>query len=121
MAIIPDFLLKRVYQKGSLRQTAEGIAFDLKNKLGAGVITGVGYIKINDVVYENPVIKFINTKANSVAESITKENPLFFKMNQEGTCVLEDVKGLKEGINKIIVELISLDAGSVRVTLTDTV
>ena len=87
MSIIPDFLLKRIYRKGSLRETAEGIAFDLKNILGPGIITGINYIIINDEVYQSPLIKIV----------------------------------LKEGINKIIVELISRDVGKVQVTLTDTV
>ncbi|EKE02405.1 MAG: hypothetical protein ACD_20C00392G0005 [uncultured bacterium] len=121
MSIIPDFLLKRIYRKGSLRETAEGIAFDLKNILGPGIITGINYIIINDEVYQSPLIKIVSSDSATIAENINNESPLLIKLNQEITCILDGAKGLKEGINKIIVELISRDVGKVQVTLTDTV
>lgn len=121
MSIIPDFLLKRIYRKGSLRETAEGIAFDLKNILGPGIITGINFVIINDQKYPSPFIKIVSSGAATIAEQITNEDPLLIKLNQEITCLLSDAKGLKEGINKIIVELISRDVGCVQVTLTDTI
>src|SRR5689334_3493672 len=33
---VPSFLLRRLYVKGSLRNTADGFAFELKNSLGSG-------------------------------------------------------------------------------------
>jgi hypothetical protein len=121
LSIIPEFLLKRIYRKGSLRQTQEGIAFDLKNILGPGIITGINQIIINDVIYQSPVIKIISSGASTVAEQITSENPFLVKLNQEITCILEGAKGLKEGLNKIMVELSSIDIGKVQVTLTDVI
>ena len=120
MSLIPDFLIKRVYKKGSLRETAEGIAFDLKNLLGPGVVTGINFIKINDNVYNSSVIKLISSGMITIAEHISPENPLNFRLHQEGTLLLEGAKGLKEGLNKIILEVISRDAGKVQITLTDT-
>lgn len=121
MAIIPDFLLKRVYKKGSLRETAEGIAFDLKNIFGPGIITGINFIKINDIHYETSFIKVITHGASTIASHISPDNPLSFKLNEETTCILEGARSLKEGLNKIIVELITRDVGKIQVTLTDTI
>jgi hypothetical protein len=36
MVAVPSFLLKRLYVKGSLKNTPEGFQFDLKNSLGSG-------------------------------------------------------------------------------------
>lgn len=119
MSIIPEFILKRIYRKGSLRETAEGIAFDLKNMLAPGFITGINFIKINDEMYCTEVIKIITSGASVIAGHITPDNPLFFRLNQETTCILEGARGLKAGLNKIIVELISRDAGTIQVMLTD--
>jgi hypothetical protein len=119
LAIIPDFLLKRIYKKGSLRETAEGIAFDLKNILGPGIITGINFIKINDIHYESHFIKVITQGASTIASHISPDNPMTFKLNQETTCILEGAKSLKEGLNKIIVEIITRDVGRVQVMLTD--
>lgn len=121
MSIIPDFLLKRIYRKGSLRKTTEGIAFDLKNILGPGIITGINFVIINEEVYQTPLIKIISSESATPADHITNDSPLLVKLNQEITCILDGAKDLKEGINKIIVELISRDVGRVQVTLTDTV
>ena len=39
MAIIPGFLLKRLYVRGSLRNTAAGCALDLRNVVDTGTVT----------------------------------------------------------------------------------
>lgn len=121
MSIIPDFLLRKIYRKGSLRQTHEGIAFDLKNIFGTGIITGINFIKINDEVYTAPLIKIISSGVATIAEHITSDNPMLLKLNQEITCILEGARGLNEGLNKIIVELDSMGTGLVQVTLTDVI
>lgn len=121
MTIIPGFLLKKIYRNGSLRETNDGILFELKNILGPGSITGINFIKINDIIYESPMIKILTAGVSILAEHITPDNPVFFKLNQEGTCFLNGAKGLKNGLNKIIIELVSRDAGMVQVTLTDTI
>lgn len=121
MSIIPDFLVKRAYRKGSLRETAEGIAFDLKNILGPGMINGISFIKINDNTYNSSVINVITSGMQTLAEQISPENPLSLRLNQEGTLLLKGAKGLKEGLNKIILEIISRDVGPVKVTLTDSI
>jgi hydroxymethylglutaryl-CoA reductase (NADPH) len=36
MVQVPPFLLRRLYVKGSLRNTPEGFQFELRNSLGAG-------------------------------------------------------------------------------------
>jgi len=119
--VVPGFLVKRIYCKGSLRKTAQGIAFDLKNLLGPGIITGINFIKINDVIYHSNLIKIISSEFSTFGGHINSENPLLLKLNQEITCFLEGAEGLKQGINKIIVEIVTRDIGQIQATLTDTV
>lgn len=119
MSLIPNFLVRRIYRKGSLRETHDGIAFDLKNILGPGIITAINFIKINDEIYSSSVIKFISSNVNVLAEHISHEKPLAIKFNQEATCLLAGAKGLKEGLNQIIIDIISQEVGQVQVTLTD--
>ena len=59
MAIVPEFLIKRIYQKGSLVINEGSISLTLKNVLGPGLISGFNYVKINDVVFEAENVKFI--------------------------------------------------------------
>lgn len=119
MSIIPEFLIKRVYQKGSLKQTDEGICFNLKNVLGPGFISGFNFVQINDSTFEANKVKFV-TQGNEIpAESVNEENPIGFRLGQEGTLILEGAKCLKDGINQIIIELMNPEAGKVKLSLSD--
>ena len=120
MSIIPEFLIKRIYKKGSLRPTDDGIAFDLKNVLGPGVISGLNFVKINDMVFESNLVKFITQGIETIASVISEENPIAFRLGQEGTLkLLTDGKILQDGLNQITIELSNPEAGIVRVDLCD--
>ena len=47
MAVVPEFLIKRLYKKGSLKKEGNQITFVLKNVLGPGFISGFNYVKVN--------------------------------------------------------------------------
>ena len=119
MSIIPEFLIKRVYKKGSLKQTEDGVCFDLKNVLGPGFISGFGCVKVNDATFEAGQVKFLTQGAEISAETVTEENPIGFRLGQEGTLILMGAKCLKDGINQIIIELFNPEAGKVKLSLSD--
>lgn len=120
MAVLPDFLIKRVYKKGSLRKKGGIIEFDLKNVLGPGVISGLESIQINDYIFPKEAISFITGGIELFATKVNELNPIHFRLNQEGTMrLLEDVNCLKAGLNKIILEIMNPEAGKLKITLTD--
>ena len=119
MSIIPEFLLKRVYKKGSLKEIEDGVCFDLKNVLGPGFISGFGFIKINDATFGSDKVKFVTQGVEIQAETVTEANPIGFRLGQEGTLILQGAKCLKEGINQIIIELMNPEAGKVKLSLSD--
>lgn len=119
MSIIPEFLIKRVYQKGSLKQTEEGVCFDLKNVLGPGFISGFILVKINDAIFHSDKVKFITGGIEIPADKVNEENPVGFRLGQEGTLILQGAKCLKDGINQIIIELMNPEAGKVKLSLSD--
>jgi len=119
MSIIPDFLMKRVYKKGSLKQTEDGVCFDLKNVLGPGFISGFSFVKLNDAVFEADKVKFVTQGSEIPAEAVSEENPIGFRLGQEGTLILQGAKCLKDGINQIIIELMNPEAGKVKLSLSD--
>ena len=120
MAVVPDFLIKRVYKKGSLRSCDEGIEFDLKNVLGPGVICGLEYVQINDHKFTKDAISFITQGVELFANSVSEGNPIRFRLGQEGTMkLMEQVECLKNGVNKIIIEFLNPEAGRMKITLED--
>ena len=120
MAIVPDFLIKRVYKKGSLRQTPDGVCFELKNVIGPGVISGLKSIQINDYIFPQDTIRFFTQGVMNFAKTIDEANPIHFRLGQEGTIFCGSAKCLREGLNKIIIELTNPEVGTVKVTLDDT-
>lgn len=119
MSIIPEFLMKRVYKKGSLKQTEDGVCFELKNVLGPGFISGFSFVKINDVLFDAGKVRFITQGTEIPAETVSEENPIGFRLGQEGTLILLGARCLKEGINQIIIELMNPEAGKVKLSLSD--
>lgn len=119
MSIIPEFLIKRVYKKGSLKQTDEGICFELKNVLGPGFISGFNFVMVNDSTFGADKVKFITQGSKISAETVSEENPIGFRLGQEGILILEGAKCLKDGINQIIIELMNPEAGKVKLSLSD--
>lgn len=119
MSIIPEFLIKRVYKKGSLKQTEDGVSFELKNVLGPGFISGFSFVKINDAIFGADCVKFITQGTEISAETVNEQNPIGFRLGQEGTLILRGAKCLKEGLNQIIIELMNPEAGIVKLSLSD--
>ncbi len=120
MAVVPDFLLKRIYKKGSLKQTDDGVEFQLKNVLGPGTISGLEFIQINEHKFTKEFISFITQGKDFLADCISEINPVYFRLGQEGTIKLsEKINCLKDGLNKIIISLSNPEAGNVTVTFED--
>lgn len=121
MAIVPEFLIKRIYQKGSLKKEENGASIVLKNVLGAGQISGFNYVKINDVVFEPKDVKFITGGAEYAGLDVSEENPVVFRLGQSGTLVMTGKDCIAEGINKILIEAVNPEAGIVQLKTEDTV
>jgi hypothetical protein len=118
MSIIPKFLLKRIYVSGSLRETSEGIAFDLFNSIGPGIINRLNQIKLNDYEFSPQDILLKIGDKMFQAHEINENNPAIFFHNQKTTCIIIGAK-LAEGLHTITVDLLSREAGKVVVTIQD--
>ena len=47
MAVVPAFILRRLYVRGSLRNSGAGFSFELKNTLGSGYARAVGPLTVD--------------------------------------------------------------------------
>lgn len=120
MVVVPEFLIKRIYQKGSLKKTDDGASVVLKNVLGPGFISGFNYVKINDVVYEPQDVKFITNGQELLGTDVSEANPIAFRLGQSGTLVMSGKSSLVEGVNKIVIEAMNPEAGKVVLSVEDT-
>ena len=120
MVVVPEFLIKRIYQKGSLKKSDDGASVTLKNVLGPGFISGFNYVKINDVVYEPKDVKFVTNGQELVGTDVSEANPVAFRLGQSGTLVMSGKPCVIEGTNRIVIEAMNPEAGKVVLSVEDT-
>ncbi len=119
MVVVPEFLIKRIYQKGSLKKLDNGASITLKNVLGPGFISGFNYVQINDTVYESKDVKFITNGQEIPGVDVTEENPVAFRLGQSGILVMSGTPCVNDGVNKIIIEALNPEAGIVKLAVED--
>ncbi len=119
MVVVPDFLIKRIYQKGSLKKLDNGASVILKNVLGPGFISGFNYVKINDVIFEPKEVKFVTNGEEISGTDVSEANPIAFRLGQSGTLVMTGKNCIIEGINKITIEAMNPEAGKVILSVED--
>jgi hypothetical protein len=118
MVVIPKFILKRLYVQGSLRKVPEGVAFDIKNSVGPGILTRINRIRLNDIEYKAQQILFKLEDRLLQAVEISEDNPVIVFLNQKITCILQEAS-LACGNHTITVDLHSREAGQVVLTVQD--
>lgn len=121
MVVVPEFLIRRVYKKGSLKRLENGASIDLKNVLGPGFISGFNYVKINDVVYEPKDVKFIMGSVEYSGIDVSEAKPVAFRLGQEGTLIMSGKQSVIDGVNKIVIEVMNPEAGKVCLSVDDNV
>ena len=119
MVVVPEFLIKRVYQKGSLKKTEEGVTLELKNILGPGVISGFNFVQINDVVFEPKDVKFVYNGEVLQGDVISEANPIPFRLGQTGKIILCGKDCLVNGTNKIVIEIVNPEVGKAQLKVED--
>ena len=76
MVGIPDFLLRKLYRKGSLRTTGDGrFAFTLHNVLGTATVVAPPRVVVNGLAYAPDKIESKKVRP----ASITERTPFLFR------------------------------------------
>ena len=121
MVVVPEFLIKRIYQKGSLKKLDDGASVVLKNVLGPGFISGFNYFDINGVLYEPQDVKFVTNGQELIGTEVSESNPVAFRLGQSGTLIVSGKPCVNEGVNKIVIEAMNPEAGKVQLKVEDSV
>ena len=120
MPAIPEFMLRRVYVKGSLRRTAEGLVFELHNSLASGTLIGVGEALVDGARYRPEAITFRRGAEWRKGDEVTSARPFFF---QQGDTVTMEMRGAQPQGETCTLSLrfISDEAGTLAFTVSDSV
>lgn len=120
MVSVPGFLLRRLYVKGSLRATGEGMAFDLKNSLGSGFARSMRPLTLDgeDIPMENSTFA-VDGKSVAFSE-VTREMPFTLAMNRTTTIAVSGVS-LSPGAHTISMAFEVQGLGVLRFDFTDAI
>lgn len=117
---VPGFLLKRLYVKGSLRNTAEGFSLALKNTLGSGYAQRLFPLKVDgeDIPLDT---SFFCLDGKEVSFSaVSKDAPFTLGMNRE-TSMLVKGRTLDPGPHKIGIGFTVVGLGDISFEVADLV
>jgi hypothetical protein len=111
---IPDFLLRKLYRKGSLRTTADGrFAFTLHNILGTATVVAPPRVVVNGIYYAPDKLE---SKKVHPAE-ITERTPFVFR---KGDRITVRMAGhLLRGGNRIQVTVKTREFGDLNIETDD--
>jgi hypothetical protein len=120
MAVIPSFILKKLYVSGSLRNTGEGCQLQIKNTLAPATITGIGPVTIDGREYSpaDVIVQRGNESLSAAEASATR--PISFDINTVVTITIKNVT-LTPGEHHIGLDVTSREAGRLKWDIADSV
>ena len=79
---VPSVLLKRMYVRGSLRNTPQGFQFTLKNRIAPATIVEVGEVHAAGRTFEPDTISIHLRSRAYTGSDISEKRPLRFDINE---------------------------------------
>ncbi|MGQ9492747.1 MAG: hydroxymethylglutaryl-CoA reductase [Anaerolineae bacterium] len=121
MGSIPAFLLKKLYVKGSLKNTSNGFELTIQNTLAPGTIVGLGPLQVDGVEYplEQTRVILPDGRSVSVAE-ISAQEPMRFAVGDKVTIQVEGAP-LAAGAHKVMISPKTKEAGVLEIPAEDTI
>ncbi len=119
---IPSLILKQLYTFGSLRNSGEGVAFKVKNRLTDVTLTGLISVKVDGraVPLDKIVMEIEDEKGTVLTPPQLRANPLPFPLRQVMELVL-DIPPLDPGKHKIEIEFETAEYGRLKVKVEDAI
>jgi hydroxymethylglutaryl-CoA reductase (NADPH) len=119
MGSIPAFLLKRLYVRGSLRNTATGFQLTIQNTLAPGTIVGLAPLQVNGAEYSLDTIKAVLPDGTQVpASGVSADSPVRFSIGDKVTMLVE-AQPLPAGTHRLIISPKTKEAGRLSIEVED--
>ncbi len=120
MVTVPGFLLRRLYVKGSLRNSETGFEFQLRNRLGSGYANGLWPLTVDGEEIASNDTFFESDGERTAFSEVSRDRTFTLAMNRE---INIDVVGvnLDDGPRKIGMAFDVPGLGTLRFDFTDIV
>jgi len=119
MMRVPEFLLRRLYVKGSLENTPDGFKYALKNSLGSGYARKMLPITIDGEEVPLESCSFSIDEKEVIFTEVSEENPFTLAMNRAITINVRNGAPLSQEAHKIGVGFEVMGFGALRFHFTD--
>jgi hydroxymethylglutaryl-CoA reductase (NADPH) len=118
---IPDKVLRRLYTYGSLKNTDEGIEYEVKNRLQDAKFAGVNRIEVNGEEIDPANVRFETADGKTHhLDEITSDNPIEFPVGRTVVVIIEGME-LPTGDHEIVTEFVAEPFGDLSLSITDTI
>ena len=116
--MFPPFILAKLYVRGSLKNTADGFEFSLKNIIDSTMLAGIGPIVVGKKSYEGASITMALADKQWQGDQISKTNLVPVKMGVP-LRVLVQGDPLPLGDVKVSVTATTSDIGKIKFDVKD--
>jgi hydroxymethylglutaryl-CoA reductase (NADPH) len=119
--LIPSFLLKKLYVKGSFKNNSTGFELALQNTLAPGTLIGISPLRIDG--REIPLDKILIAAGDAApvrASDISLTTPRLFPLNVIVRFKVED-QPLAPGAHRLNVTVNTKEAGELKIDAEDTI
>ncbi len=120
MVSVPGFLLRRLYVKKSLRNTADGFEFQLKNGLGSGYAYRLWPLTLDGEEIPSGRSVFSIDGREVGFDDVSRENTFTLAMNKTVTISIQGIS-LDVGAHKVRMGFDVPGLGTLRFDFTDVV
>jgi hypothetical protein len=116
--MIPSFLLAKLYVKGSLKNTASGFEFDLRNIIDSTILIGIGPIFVGEKMYEGNAIEMTLGDRIINGSELSRSNPVPVRMGMPFKVSISG-DNLEAGEQKITVSATTSEIGKIKFDFRD--
>ena len=120
MVTVPGFLLRRLYLKGSLRNTSSGFEFQLRNRLGSGYAHKLWPLTVDGAEVQLEATSFVFQDKPIRFSEVSRENTFTLALNTVITIRVDSVT-LEPGARKVGMGFDVPGLGTLRFDFTDVV
>ena len=121
MSSVPVFLLKKLYVKGSLKNTETGFELSIQNTIAPATLMGLNPLKVDGVEYPLAQTTVLLPGGETLSLSdVSSRSPQRFGIGDRVTIRIEG-QPLPAGPHKIIIAPKTKEAGTLAIPAEDTI
>jgi hydroxymethylglutaryl-CoA reductase (NADPH) len=118
--MFPSYLLQKVYQKGSLKNTEDGFEFALKNIVDSGTLVGLNPLVVDGESIPPAMVRLVSDEKEVFGNQVSNRAPVPIPMNVQTRLIIKS-SPLQPGPHEITISMVTREIGLVKFKITDSI